>query len=140
MKKRYGIIPLFLAIGFAGGCEEKPDLSRSLDPECLEKYERLGAQVLAEFAVCDDDVDCTLSQAGAGCVSPFLCPRAIARGNEAAYAEASSLVVEEFLAECGNFCAIADCSGPESLRTFCDTSIGQCATEYVPPGVTPASE
>lgn len=65
-------------------------------------------------------------------MTPFICNEAIARGNEAALEAIARAGVEAYLAECGNFCCVADCVGEDNLRAQCDTGIGQCDLEGIP--------
>lgn len=143
MKKRYASLPFILALG--AGCFfeperelppgtplPEPEPGRSLDFECQEEHVELGRAALALLAGCESDADCVVAGNTANCLTPFICNQAIARGNEAALEATASAAVEAYLAECGNFCAVADCVGEEQLRAICDTSISQCTLEVLP--------
>jgi hypothetical protein len=146
MKKRYATLPFILALG--AGCffepehelepgpgpsiDPEPEPGRALDFECQEKHVELGRAALALLAACESDADCAVAGNSSNCLTPFICNQAIARGNEAALEATASAAVEAYLAECGNFCAVADCVGEEQLRAICDTSVGQCTLEVLP--------
>ena len=143
MKKRYAILPFVLALG--AGCFfeperelepgpplPEPEPGTALDLECENEHVERGREALAQIAECESDADCVVASNSSNCLTPFICNQAIARGNEAALEAIASAEVEAYLAECGNFCAVADCVGEENLRAICDTSIGQCDLEVVP--------
>jgi hypothetical protein len=133
MKKRYATLPFIFALG--AGCyetEPEPGPGVSLDPECYDRFVERGRAVVASVAACETDADCVIACSSPGCLTPFLCSEAIAVGNDAAYEDAASALVDDYIAECGNFCAVADCVGPEQLRAACDTSIGQCSLVVLP--------
>jgi len=133
MTTRHVCLPLFIfALGLS--CHDEPELGppTSLDPACAEEYQTRASEVLASVAQCESDADCVLANREPGCLTPFLCSKAIAVGNDAAYEDAATQLIDEYIAECGNFCAEADCVGPEQLRAACDTSIGQCVIEDAP--------
>lgn len=135
MKKRYAIVP-FVIVALGASCHDEPEPGSpiSLDPECERGFVERGEEVVSALSDCSTDADCTISRTAPGCLTPFLCSRAISVGSDPAYQDAASQVVEEYIAECGNFCAVADCVGPDDLRAFCDTSIGKCAIDPTPPG------
>jgi hypothetical protein len=143
MKKRHAILPFILALG--AGCFfqpehelepgtplPEPEPGRSLDFECQNRHVERGREALALIAECASDADCVVAGNSSNCLTPFICNQAIARGNEAALEAVAGAAVEAYLAECGNFCAVADCVGEQQLRAKCDTSIGQCALEVLP--------
>jgi hypothetical protein len=143
MKKRHAILPFILALG--AGCFfeperelppgtplPEPEPGRGLDFECENEHVERGREALALIAECESDADCVVAGNSSGCLTPFICNQAIARGNEAALEAIASAAVEDYLAECGNFCTVADCVGWENLRAICDTSVGQCDLEVLP--------
>jgi hypothetical protein len=135
MNKRHASLPFILAFAIGAGCHGEPEPGGggvSLDPECAEEYDARASAVLASVNSCSSDADCIIARSSPGCISPFLCSTAIGRGNDAAYEDAASQLVEDYIAECGNFCSVADCVGPEQLRALCDTTIGRCTIEVLP--------
>jgi hypothetical protein len=134
MKKRYASLSFILALG--AGCfgepEPEPGPGQSLDLECENEHVEQGKAALALLAACESDADCVVASNSSNCLTPFICSQAIARGNEAALEDIASAAVEGYLADCGNFCSVADCVGEEQLRARCDTSIGQCELEVLP--------
>ncbi|HTV20854.1 MAG TPA: hypothetical protein VMG12_19350 [Polyangiaceae bacterium] len=136
MKKRIAsfIAPVLFALGASCHDEPEPGPPVTFDPECEADFSERGEALISALSDCTTDADCTISQTAPSCLGPFLCSRAITRGNDAAYQDAASQLVDEYIAECGDFCAVADCVGPDALRAFCDTSIGKCAIDPTPPG------
>ena len=141
MKTRHALLPFILALG--AGCFFEPERELepgtppsepglSLDFECQNRHVERGREALALIAECESDADCVVAGNSSNCLTPFICNQAIARGNEAALEAIASEAVEAYLADCGNFCAVADCVGEEQLRARCDTSIGQCELEVLP--------
>lgn len=110
------------------GPEEPP---RSLDPRCAELFESKATVLREAFAACETDADCTLVE-GPGCLSAFLCTSAIAAGSEEQYLSSAQSEIDDYIAECGNFCSIADCEVSSDLRAFCDTSTGLCDARFMP--------
>ena len=126
------ILPLGLLLGVAWACEEVPEEPpRRLDPECRAAFEERGRDVLAEHAACQTDADCARINNGPGCISPFHCSIAVSKGQESAFVDLATAIVDEYIAECGNFCAVTDCVSPEALAPVCDTDTGLCTFEQL---------
>lgn len=132
MNERYVTFPIILALAGCFDAEPEPSAGESLDLACENEHVEHGKAALAQLASCQSDADCIVASNSSGCVTPFICFQAIARGNEAALEALASAEAEAYLADCGNFCAVADCVGVEQLRAVCDLSIGQCALDVLP--------
>lgn len=132
-----GYLSVLVAFSVVAACESKPeatgspmssqpeDTSRSLDSACLAKYDARARALITRYGACEVDADCAL--AFSDCLSPLLCGTPTARASTSEFEAATATLIADYLAECGNFCSIADCEDPSGYHPTCDGATGLCA-------------